>query len=359
MIAAIASRSDEVAGRAEQREHGDRQQDRVEPVTTGVPPIFVYYMASGIANAVSRAGDQVLGTRAWSMGIRQYRRGALTSWRSSGRGHGDPLSVAVGRRAGALGGPPGGSAPTSSRGRRANISALPTALLCHRARVWPGNQPRDLATIAGIWLGPFRRFGRTRMTQGRRVAMASVRGPANLDADDHHRVLFDRSPMAPAVRRPSSGPHRIAGGICARRRPRPRGRSVHGLLDRELARHLPSAGGMYAYVANGLGSFAGWLMAWAFSSPSRSCRPPLRVLRAVRRGPHHRALQLLNDWLWLPLAILCGLLVWWLVYRGIGISTRVGVVPRPARDRDLRRRVAPAHRQCRLEQHPVRVPARR
>src|SRR5258705_6417070 len=32
----------------------------------------------------------------------------------------------------------------------------------------------------------------------------------------------------------------------------------------ELAKHLPSAGGMYTYVGNGLGSFAGWLMAWAF-----------------------------------------------------------------------------------------------
>jgi amino acid transporter len=32
-----------------------------------------------------------------------------------------------------------------------------------------------------------------------------------------------------------------------------------------------------------------------------------------------------NDYLWLPLAVLCGLLVWWLVYRGISISTRVGV----------------------------------
>ncbi|HEV7809471.1 MAG TPA: hypothetical protein VGO64_02635, partial [Candidatus Limnocylindrales bacterium] len=29
----------------------------------------------------------------------------------------------------------------------------------------------------------------------------------------------------------------------------------------ELARHLPSAGGMYTYVARGLGSFGGWLMA--------------------------------------------------------------------------------------------------
>ena len=32
----------------------------------------------------------------------------------------------------------------------------------------------------------------------------------------------------------------------------------------ELARHLPSAGGMYTYVGRGLGSYAGWLLAWAF-----------------------------------------------------------------------------------------------
>ena len=33
----------------------------------------------------------------------------------------------------------------------------------------------------------------------------------------------------------------------------------------ELARYLPSAGGMYTYVARGLGGFFGWLMAWAFA----------------------------------------------------------------------------------------------
>jgi amino acid transporter len=32
-----------------------------------------------------------------------------------------------------------------------------------------------------------------------------------------------------------------------------------------------------------------------------------------------------NDLLWLPLAVLCGLIVWFLVYRGISLSTRVGV----------------------------------
>ena len=33
----------------------------------------------------------------------------------------------------------------------------------------------------------------------------------------------------------------------------------------ELARHLPSAGGMYTYVGRGLGSFFGWLVAWSFA----------------------------------------------------------------------------------------------
>ena len=33
----------------------------------------------------------------------------------------------------------------------------------------------------------------------------------------------------------------------------------------QLAKHLPSAGGMYTYVTNGLGPFFGWLMAWAFA----------------------------------------------------------------------------------------------
>src|ERR1700675_3866924 len=32
----------------------------------------------------------------------------------------------------------------------------------------------------------------------------------------------------------------------------------------QLAAHLPSAGGLYTYTSRGLGSFVGWLMAWAF-----------------------------------------------------------------------------------------------
>ena len=40
----------------------------------------------------------------------------------------------------------------------------------------------------------------------------------------------------------------------------------------QLARHLSSAGGMYTYVTRGLGTFFGWLMAWAFTPGRTSTR---------------------------------------------------------------------------------------
>jgi amino acid transporter len=94
----------------------------------------------------------------------------------------------------------------------------------------------------------------------------------------------------------------------------------------ELARHLPSAGGMYTYVARGLGSFAGWLMAWTFLLAEPIVPAALYAsfgffaadFIATITGFH-------NDLLWLPLAVVCGLVVWFLVYRGIALSTRVGV----------------------------------
>ena len=94
----------------------------------------------------------------------------------------------------------------------------------------------------------------------------------------------------------------------------------------ELARYLPSAGGMYTYVARGLGSFFGWLMAWAFLL----AEPIVPAALFASFGLFGASLITLvtgfsNDLLWLPLTVLCGLLVWWLVYRGISISTRVGV----------------------------------
>jgi amino acid transporter len=94
----------------------------------------------------------------------------------------------------------------------------------------------------------------------------------------------------------------------------------------ELARHLPSAGGMYTYVARGLGSFAGWLMAWAFLLAEPIVPSALYASFGLFGAAFITTVTgYSNDLLWLPLAVLCGLIVWLLVYRGISISTRVGV----------------------------------
>jgi amino acid transporter len=94
----------------------------------------------------------------------------------------------------------------------------------------------------------------------------------------------------------------------------------------ELARYLPSAGGMYTYVARGLGSFAGWLMAWAFLLAEPVVPAALFAAFGLFGASLITTLTgFSNDYLWLPLAVLCGLIVWWLVYRGVSISTRVGV----------------------------------
>jgi amino acid transporter len=95
----------------------------------------------------------------------------------------------------------------------------------------------------------------------------------------------------------------------------------------ELARHLPSAGGMYTYVGRGLGSFFGWLVAWGFALAE-----PL-VMPLLLGGFGFYGAVFLSAYLgvefelaWVALAILCGLVVWWLAYRGIGLSTRTGLV---------------------------------
>ena len=78
----------------------------------------------------------------------------------------------------------------------------------------------------------------------------------------------------------------------------------------ELARHLPSAGGMYTYVARGLGSFAGWLMAWAFLLAEPIVPAALYASFGLFGAAFITTLTgYSNDLLWLPLAVLCGLLL--------------------------------------------------
>lgn len=95
----------------------------------------------------------------------------------------------------------------------------------------------------------------------------------------------------------------------------------------ELARHLPSAGGMYTYVGRGLGSFFGWLVAWSFALAEPLVMPLLLggfgFYGAIFLSAY---LNITFEFAWVALAILCGLAVWWLTYRGVGLSTRAGVL---------------------------------
>jgi amino acid transporter len=94
----------------------------------------------------------------------------------------------------------------------------------------------------------------------------------------------------------------------------------------QLARHMSSAGGMYTYVTQGLGTFFGWLMAWAFTLAEPIVPAALFAVFGFFSASFITELTgYSNDLLWLPLAVICGLVVWFLTFRGIEISTRTGV----------------------------------
>lgn len=94
----------------------------------------------------------------------------------------------------------------------------------------------------------------------------------------------------------------------------------------QLARHLPSAGGLYTYTANGLGPRVGFLVAWAFmmSEPIVAAFVYLvfgnLISSTLQTNWHWPA------WVWAPAVVLIGLIVWYLVYIGIKISTEAGVL---------------------------------
>ena len=97
----------------------------------------------------------------------------------------------------------------------------------------------------------------------------------------------------------------------------------------QLGKHLPSAGGMYTYVARGLGPFFGWLMAWAFAFAEPLIAPILLAafgfFGAVFLSVY---LNIGTDfqYMWALLAVVCGAILWWLIYSGVQLSTRTGVL---------------------------------
>jgi amino acid transporter len=94
----------------------------------------------------------------------------------------------------------------------------------------------------------------------------------------------------------------------------------------QLARHLPSAGGLYTYSARGLHPVAGFFVAWGFMLAEPIVAPLLYLIFgnviAVFLTNHFNT----PTWLWAPFAAAAGIGVWVLVYRGIRISTEAGVI---------------------------------
>jgi amino acid transporter len=92
----------------------------------------------------------------------------------------------------------------------------------------------------------------------------------------------------------------------------------------ELARHLPSAGGMYTYVARGIHPTAGFLVAWGYAFAEPLGAPLLYLIFGnVVAGTLNIELGWSADlwWMW---ALLAAVLVLALGYYGISISTHAG-----------------------------------
>jgi amino acid transporter len=94
----------------------------------------------------------------------------------------------------------------------------------------------------------------------------------------------------------------------------------------QLARHLPSAGGLYTYSARGLHPVVGYFVAWGFMLAEPIVAPLLYLIFGNVISVFLQSHFNTPAWLWAPFAALAGIGVWFLVYRGIRISTEAGVL---------------------------------
>src|SRR6266571_2405663 len=94
----------------------------------------------------------------------------------------------------------------------------------------------------------------------------------------------------------------------------------------QLAKHLPSAGGLYTYSARGLHPTVGFFVAWGFMLAEPIVAPLLYLIFGNVIGVFLTNHVNTPTWLWAPFAAAAGIGVWALVYRGVRISTEAGVV---------------------------------
>jgi len=93
----------------------------------------------------------------------------------------------------------------------------------------------------------------------------------------------------------------------------------------QLAKHLPSAGGLYTYSSRGLGTTVGFLVAWGFMMSEPIVAPLLYLIFGNELAANLNSHFGWPLWLWAPFAVVAGLIVWVLTYRGIRLSTEAGV----------------------------------
>jgi amino acid transporter len=94
----------------------------------------------------------------------------------------------------------------------------------------------------------------------------------------------------------------------------------------QLAKHLPSAGGLYTYNARALHPAVGYFVAWGFMLAEPLVAPLLYLIFGNVISANLNSHFGTPTWLWAPFAALAGIGVWALVYRGVRISTEAGVI---------------------------------
>ena len=94
----------------------------------------------------------------------------------------------------------------------------------------------------------------------------------------------------------------------------------------ELARHLPSAGGMYTYTARGLHPAVGFLVAWAYAIVEPLVAPLLYIIFGFVMAATLNAEYGWSADLWWPWALGAAVVVFLLGYFGIRISAGTGTV---------------------------------
>ena len=94
----------------------------------------------------------------------------------------------------------------------------------------------------------------------------------------------------------------------------------------QMARHHPSAGGLYTYTAAGFGKPVGFIVSWALSFAYLLDAPLIFLLFAYIAQANLTSHLSAPTWVWAPLTVAAIALVCVLVMRGIKLSTRVGVI---------------------------------